>query len=606
MRISSVKLHVGKRLTTSLYFLHLGYIPPPTLSKSERSRLQSLNDEDDEEEETIEFDKTSDYDTEAVEVATEPDQDVIHFNHVSTTETVTTSSLNKTLDNVSTTEITVQTTTQSSTEVSEASTQEVKETTRTTTTERSDRSTTVRHSTPATNAKEEDDWRPIIMQSNVKPVVSPEESFAVLTDDANLANHNLDELSHNLDSKVKSDRVIEVDTKSGPNSSDDDDTALESSPNKFSFLQWFNTQLNNAKLRTNSTTPSPLGTTSTRFFTLRPTAVSYSGVQPVHRQRPWVSPVDLTAATRNRTGHEPSGDGAVLRPFVIQTSLTLQKPPSVVNTGSGFLVESPRSQKSLPLDDSIETRLKSDESNATERSQGPGVLLKDFFPPVRRPVSRPQITRSGDESEVSQTSLPIEALFSKSTSSSQTVRLGSNRAQGSVNSPIYTFRLSQGQNVHDVLSQLLADLTTGDGPAVIDIDNRPIMSPTMENRSGNKSEHHDDNNKHVDVITSPEDNGNDKKVSHKKIEDDRLRPWGQLPFRPPILNALHQNLRNNNSGTGPSGTGANVSENKDGVTQPNANSSSVATVISGNHALSNSSGNFLFLHLRNLDLLSRP
>lgn len=455
-------------MTRNKFFIS-GYIPPPTLSKS--SRLGLSVQEDEEYEETVDLDIDNNYDTESADQITESDQEP---NPSSTSEAslITEESTTKS-EQASSTEVNQPTTTPSTTQALSS-----ESTTRSTTATLSSPTQRVTNQAPVTH--EEDEWKPIVMQSNVRAPVT-EFRPSVITDDINLANHNLEGL--HLDSKTKSDRIIELNTKESPET-------VEDTPQR-KFLQWFNTQLNNAKLKTNNTTPSP-STSSTRFFTLRP--VSYSGVQPVSRPKPWVGSPDTTR------DHTPVPIDANLRPFIIQTSLTLQKPPIVVDTGSGFLVESPRSQKSLSFNE----------------PQHDGELLKDFFPPVRRPVSRPQITRSGQYE-----GLPIETLFSKSTSS-KIVRFHNNKThQG--NSPIYTFRLSQGQNVHDVLSQLLADLTTGEGPAVIDIDNGPIVN-------------------HNNQTLGVEDNN--KKASHKKIEDDRLRPWGQLPFRPPVLlNAL--NLRNN-------------------------------------------------------------
>lgn len=347
---------------------------------------------------------------------------------------------------------------------------------------------------------------------------------------------------------VKQDRVIATavdEDKVGSNSS----TPPPTPSTKFSFLQWFNAQLNNVKLaqqnrpQINSTTPMTFlnnPSSNTRFFTLKPTAVSYTGIQPILRPKPWeenstepmhpeLSPsatvADLVLSAMNQTLIEATG--AILpRPFQVQTTLNLAKE-------SVKLVESPRSQKSLALPaDNLETGIRFS-TGTTPRvlrhdRQQQVELLKDFFPPVRRPVSRPQTTKSNLQQQEA-ASLPIEGLFSTlKPPGIQQQEQSSHQVRSNNNSPIYTFKLNQGQSVHDVLSQLLADLTVGESPAQVEVDGA-APSLTMSEQE-----------QQVDV--------KNLKASNKKVDDDRLKPWAHTPFRPAILNALY-NTRHNSTST---------------------------------------------------------
>lgn len=360
---------------------------------------------------------------------------------------------------------------------------------------------------------------------------------------------------------VKQDRIIEGTAAEDKGTAAGEETPTDQTtspltPTKFSFLQWFNAQLNNVKLaqnrqQTNGTTTLTLPSgpsSSTRFFTLKPTAVSYSGIQPILRPKPWVDnatepaeaiPAAPTAgfvmSSLNRTVINEAAGAFLPRPFQVQTSLTLAKEP-------GRLVESPRSQKSLSLMDSDHLRMPPTMGTTprelqSERQQQVE-LLKDFFPPVRRPSARPQITKSGPiQQDNLPISLPIEGLFT-------TLKpLGGHNDEGSkhrsnTNSPIYTFKLNQGQSVHDVLSQLLADLTVGESPAQVEIDGAAPSLTLAQQQQQQQQQNNDIKNK----------------ASNKKVDDDRLKPWAHMPFRPSILNALYHNTRQNLS----SGTGANV------------------------------------------------
>lgn len=340
---------------------------------------------------------------------------------------------------------------------------------------------------------------------------------------------------------IKLDRVIETGTA-------DEDKGIERGvektpqeeatppPNKFSFLQWFNAQLNSVKSaqnrpHINTTTPAlPSGPTlSTRFYTFKPTAVSYSGVQPILRPKPWEnnstdsagpdsgneenhSPVDRT------TNDQPLG---LPRPFLVQTTLTLGRDPTK-------LIESPRSQKSLSFLERVPLHLPKGivPRELQQERQQQVESLKDFFPPVRRPVPRPLVTKSEPaQQDGIFASLPIEGLFT--TLKPQGSQVNSDKQRSHTNSPIYTFKLNQGQTVHDVLSQLLADLTVGDSPAQVEIDG---TTPHLTLAQQQQQKENADTN---------------IKASNKKIDDDRLKPWTHTPFRPTVLNALVHGIRDN-------------------------------------------------------------
>ena len=128
-----------------------------------------------------------------------------------------------------------------------------------------------------------------------------------------------------LPTNVKIDRTIDV----GWNDQWDSSTErAAATTTKFSFLQWFNERLTNgsgagsssssSSSKSNSApatraTPTPTPTTArTRFFTLRPTAISYSGVQAVTRPRPSALDDDAVAAA-----------ASVPAPFQIQTVLSV-------------------------------------------------------------------------------------------------------------------------------------------------------------------------------------------------------------------------------------------------------------------------------------------
>ena len=216
------------------------------------------------------------------------------------------------------------------------------------------------------------------------------------------------------------------------------------------------------------------------------------------------------------------GEGSIILPpsFQVQTTLTMKKETensTAIKPSTGILVESPRSSKSIPMPAESSDEASSQLDAASKDLIPQQVeLLKDFFPPVRRPVPRPQGQLRGDEQQTSTSSsasLPIEGLFGRNNQTTKT------------NSPIYTFKLNQGQTVHDVLSQLLADLTMGESPADVDIDG---SSPTLTAQQQQDRE-----------------NGDIKKASNKKIDDNRLKPWSQMPFRPAIFNSLFHGLNNN-------------------------------------------------------------
>lgn len=397
-----------------------------------------------------------------------------------------------------------------------------------------------------------------------------------------------------LQSNVKHDRRVistsaanenEKDMASGEAEASPDEATSPVTPTKFNFLQWFNSQLNNVKLaqtrqqeqqqqqqaaaaaNNNSTNAElPAGPISpTRFFTVKPTAVSYTGVQPIMRPKPWeenstdsppppspppppmgpLSVAGFIVSTMNRTAIT---DSAVVLPqsFHVQTSLSLAKEPLK-------LVESPRSQKSLP--DNVQLGMMSSSAAAAGSStRNPRELqsadrqtqvesLTDFFPPVRRPVARPQVSKA-QQRDNSAGSLPIEGLFSTlkppQGAAGQETIISKHRSSSNTNSPIYTFKLNQGQSVHDVLSQLLADLTIGESPSLVEVDG---AAPSLTLAEQEQLENNDMKNK----------------ASNKKVDDDRLKPWAHMPFRPAILNALYHNTRNSTSTNTSTSTSTNVS-----------------------------------------------
>ena len=291
---------------------------------------------------------------------------------------------------------------------------------------------------------------------------------------------------------------------------------------KFSLLQWFSSQLDNAKLNSRpSQVNSTISTSSIRFFTPKPTAISYSGVQPVLRPKP-LSAYNSTLlehtfssaphvagfpiSTLNKSFFEQSAF-VPARPFQVQTVMNVKEPLK----GAG-LVETPRTSKSLShLEPSVQTD--SNNTNLPLASKN----LHDFFPPVRRPV-RPQAKLNQDSDQAS-TILPIEDLFT-------TIAPFVSKKN---NSPIYTFKLDPSIQLQDVLTKLLFDLTTtGESPANLDIDG---ANPTLHQEQPN-IQHHPNSN---------------KKASVKKIDDDSLKPWSHIPFRPPVLNSLHQSFNHQNS-----------------------------------------------------------
>ena len=361
------------------------------------------------------------------------------------------------------------------------------------------------------------------------------------------------------DLDAKGDRIMAVVEKDKAAETDNQETSspATASNNKFSFLQWFNAQLSNVKLaqnrlQFNSTVPPIItigggnnngaGGSSTRFFTLKPTAVSYSGIQPILRPKPWEpdnSTETIPAANRSMA------EGFILpRPFQVQTSLTLAREP-------GKLVESPRSSKSLPLAENVRSRSNTT-PRALERIEQRDDLLKDFFPPVRRPVARPQTSKSGLLSPENQAgSLPIEGLFSTLSPAgdaegqrSSTSTNSQQHRSTNTNSPIYTFKLNQGQTVHDVLSQLLADLTVGESPAEVEIDGAaPSLTLAQQQQQQQQQKEKQDNTDNI-------------KVSNKKVDDDRLKPWTHMPFRPAVLNALYNTRHNSTNVEAPTTPGS--------------------------------------------------
>ena len=133
-----------------------------------------------------------------------------------------------------------------------------------------------------------------------------------------------------------------------------------------------------------------------------------------------------------------------------------------------------------------------------------GDQFSDFFPPVRRPASRPLLKTPTPAPDVA--NLPIEGLFSTfrppvtaaaAAAGGVATPLNNNKAG---NSPIYTFKLNQGQSVNEVLTKLLADLTSGGSLAHLEVSHGAPLR-----------------------VETPND-------------DDRLRPWSNLPFRPAIFN----------------------------------------------------------------------
>ena len=363
-----------------------------------------------------------------------------------------------------------------------------------------------------------------------------------------------------LPTNVKQDRVIlnaadgekNKDVASGEDETLPGETTSPVTPTKFSFLQWFNSQLNNVKLAQNRQQQANNNTanaetssgsiSATRFFTVKPTAVSYTGIQPILRPKPWeenstdsirsdsssmgpLSVAGFIVSTRNRSAIT---DTAVMLPqsFHVQTSLSLGQEPIK-------LVESPRSQKSLPLLlDNVHLQMSGTTRNPRELQSGRQQQvesLTDFFPPVRRPVARPQVSKSGlaQQRDNLAGSLPIEGLFS-TLKPPQGANQEISKHRSNTNSPIYTFKLNQGQSVHDVLSQLLADLTIGESPSLVEVDG---AAPSLTLAEQEQLQNNDMKNK----------------ASNKKVDDDRLKPWAHMPFRPAILNALYHNTRNPNS-----------------------------------------------------------
>lgn len=398
---------------------------------------------------------------------------------------------------------------------------------------------------------DDSEWKPIIVSNtpstNVPQASGNTAGFAtpVIIDqyEEDYTSHGSeDEEATGLPTNVKLDRIIDDNLKNHKGAAEEpvvEESSSTPSATKLSFLQWFNAQLlNNAKAASNisrsgpsTSEPTTLPTPAiTRFFTMKPTAISYTGVQPVLRPKPSTEqniteemqePMTVNGfviSTLNRS----VGEGSIILPpsFQVQTTLTMKKETensAAVKPSTAILVESPRSSKSIPMPDesSGATSLHLDAASKDLIPQQVE-LLKDFFPPVRRPVPRPQGQLRGDEQQTSTSSsasLPIEGLFGRN---NQTTRN---------NSPIYTFKLNQGQTVHDVLSQLLADLTMGESPADVDIDG---SSPTLTAQQQQDRE-----------------NGDIKKASNKKIDDNRLKPWSQMPFRPAIFNSLFHGLNNN-------------------------------------------------------------
>ena len=291
---------------------------------------------------------------------------------------------------------------------------------------------------------------------------------------------------------------------------------------KFSLLQWFSSQLDNAKLNGRpSQVNSTISTSPIRFFTPKPTAISYSGVQPVLRPKPLPAhnstllehsfpPTPHLAGFPISTLNKSFIEQSVFvpaRPFKVQTVMNIKEP----SRSSSGLVETPRTSKSLSH---LEPPMQSDTNLPLASTNS-----EDFFPPVRRPV-RPQ-TKLHQDSDHASTILPIEDLFTTNVSS----------ANKKNNSPIYTFKLDPSIQLQDVLAKLLFDLTTtGESPANLDIDG---ANPTLHQEQFNIQQHLNSN----------------KKASVKKIDDDSLKPWSHVPFRPPVLNSLHHSFNRQNLST---------------------------------------------------------
>lgn len=387
------------------------------------------------------------------------------------------------------------------------------------------------HSQRPSAAYDDSEWKPIIVNNVHRSSIltMPLNTSHASTNAATLTPspeqyEKTNNESGELPPDLKTHRIIETQGEEDnitnfPVPADEAKSTPAPPRNKLNFLQWFNSQLHNSKLHNQTASPSSSPSAAsplppvTRFFTLKPTAISYSGVQPVMRPKP-------LAKGENVTEQEPSKfDGIVIptsdsplvkdvflpRPFQVQTTLNLHKEP---------LIESPRSGKAiLNQKDSVVIPAGTGDGIAKRELHPQQVeMLHDFFPPVRRPVSRPQVPSKVVELGRQQDArLPIESLFAHNN-------------QTRSNSPIYTFKLNQGQTVHEVLTRLLADLTISDSPANIEVDG---SSPEM--------------------TVGQQQSDNLKKASNKKVDDDRLRPWSQVPFRPTIFNSLYQASRYNNS-----------------------------------------------------------
>ena len=337
---------------------------------------------------------------------------------------------------------------------------------------------------------------------------------------------------------------------------------------KFSLLQWFNSQLNNAKINSRPSSVNVTTLTSSHPPVLsspKPTAISYSGVQPVLRPKP--SPTDdlieptehslssvphlsgFSISTLNKSFSEPIVGLPTPRPIKVQTIMTIREP-----SRSSGLVESPRTSKSLSH---LETA--THELNSTTKLQV--ALLKDFFPPVRRPV-RPHA--KVDQGSNPSTILPIEDLFT-------TVVPFDGHPHGKQhpnisNSPIYTFKVSQGTNLQEVLIQLLADLTTGESPANLDISG---VNPIIDDQMQSGSIHHHNSN-------------NNKKASVKKIDDDSLKPWSQIPFRPTVLNTLFQSSIHQNATIILNSTTTNITSSGTNEVEMNITTELTTPIIASN------------------------
>ena len=309
--------------------------------------------------------------------------------------------------------------------------------------------------------------------------------------------------SPSIPSQVKLDRIIDVGSDSKESA---DSTEKTTASTKFSFLQWFNERINNPTPNPRPDirpTPSPLSpqTGQTRFFTLKPTAISYSGLQPVTRPRPSVVRVPTSTS---QTIISNVGSGSVPAPFQIQTVLSVSGDRVAARPAAGGQTNN-REQKSMTIiiqetaDEDTQRSLR-DSTSSKDPTPDP---FKDFFPPVRRPTSRPlnKLPLNGS----GHTNLPIEGLF--------TTLKPVNNGSKSTNSPIYTFKLNQGQSVHQVLTRLLADLTTGGSPATFDL--------------------------HTGSVTSSHFDPSREQPPAAAVADERLRPWSNVPFRPSILNNVN-------------------------------------------------------------------